>query len=79
MTVTKPTTKLAALLEKQDRTAAWLGRQLDVTRQQAAAWVNGRQPCPDRRRAQIITILGIHPQHGSFFDSDGVALPREDV
>jgi hypothetical protein len=66
------TTKLSQKLEAMERSRAWLGRQLGVTRETANAWVAGREAVPISRQAQIAIFLGV--KASDYFDSEGFAV-----
>jgi hypothetical protein len=57
----------------EERSAAWIGRRLNVTKQQAARWLAGTEQCPRRRQAQIAYHLETTAQ---LFDADGMAVPK---
>lgn len=54
-------TPLARTLERQGRRATWVARQLGVHRNTMSRWVNGRDPIPRARVAQIAALLAVPP------------------
>lgn len=64
-------TLLATLLQEQNRSQAWLGRKLRVSRQTIFLWVGRKEPVPTARQAQIAVTLGVKAV--DYFDTEGYA------
>jgi hypothetical protein len=45
-------------LVEQDKTRTWLAGELGVSRQALNAWIAGRAPWPNGRKAQVAGLLG---------------------
>ena len=52
-------TPLARTLEDQGRRAAWVAARLGVHRNTVSRWVNGREPIPAARIAQLAILLAV--------------------
>lgn len=46
-------------LDEQDRSQAWLARQIGVSRMSMSRWLRGEEPMPEDREKQIVDVLAI--------------------
>lgn len=63
--VAPATTPLARTLEAQGRRASWVATRLGVHRNTMSRWVNGREPIPSARVAQLARLLDVDPSEVS--------------
>lgn len=52
-------TELGRELARQDRSNAWLARQLDIGEMNVSRWVRQLEPVPKLRKRQIAAILKV--------------------
>jgi hypothetical protein len=46
-------------LDEQERSGAWLARQIGVSRMSMSRWLREEEPLPEDREKQIADVLGI--------------------
>jgi len=66
-------TRLAEILAEEERSAAWLGRRLGVSRQRASRFVTGECHPGERNRQKIAHVL--ERKIDDVFPSGGVQHP----
>lgn len=72
------TTRLAQRLDELERSAAWLGRKVNVNRGTAHRWARGEMRCAPEHRESVAEAVEL--QASELFTDDGsLKLPARNV